>query len=97
MEWKLYDIDGKYLQDVNCQYDASDLAVMLYEAKVVKIDFNRKEAYILEQERSNDRMSKNETIYRKALEEIVRNADVCFGNEYPDMVLRIAKQALIGK
>jgi hypothetical protein len=48
MEWKLYDKQGNYLQDVNCQYDASDLAVMLYEAKIVKLDFNKQEAYIVE-------------------------------------------------
>jgi hypothetical protein len=47
MDWKLYDKDKKFLQEVNCQYDASDIAVMLYEAKIVLLDFDKKEAQII--------------------------------------------------
>jgi hypothetical protein len=46
MDWKLYDRSGKFLQEVNCQYDASDIAVMLYNAKKVELDFEKKEARI---------------------------------------------------
>jgi hypothetical protein len=48
MEWKLYDKDGNFLQEVNCQYDASDIATMMYNAKVVQLDFDKKEARIIE-------------------------------------------------
>lgn len=48
MEWKLYDKDGNFLQEVNCQYDASDIATMMYNAKVVQLDFDKKEAKIIE-------------------------------------------------
>lgn len=47
MEWKLYDRDGKLLQEVNCQYDASDIAVMLYGAVKIELDFEKKEAKII--------------------------------------------------
>ncbi|GFN32487.1 hypothetical protein [Paenibacillus xylaniclasticus] len=50
MEWKLYNSDGTFLQEVNCQYDASDIAVMLYGASKVELDFNHKEAKIIEKE-----------------------------------------------
>lgn len=48
MEWKLFDSKGKFLQEVNCQYDASDIATMMYEASKVELDFNKKEAKIIE-------------------------------------------------
>jgi hypothetical protein len=47
MEWKLYDKDGNFLQEVNCQYDASDIATMMYNAKIVQLDFDKKEAKII--------------------------------------------------
>jgi hypothetical protein len=47
MEWKLIDKDGTFLQAVNCQYDATDIAVMLYDAKIVLLNFDNKEAKIL--------------------------------------------------
>lgn len=49
MEWKLYDKDGNFLQEVNCQYDASDIAAIVYNAKIVQLDFDKKEAKIIEQ------------------------------------------------
>lgn len=47
MEWKLYDVDGGFLQEVNCQYDASDIATMMFNAKKVELDFDKQEAKIL--------------------------------------------------
>lgn len=47
MEWKLYDKNGNFLQEVNCQYDASDIATMMYNAKIVQLDFDKKEAKII--------------------------------------------------
>jgi hypothetical protein len=47
MDWKLFDKEGKFLQEVNCQYDASDIATMMYDAKQVVLDFDRKEAKII--------------------------------------------------
>jgi hypothetical protein len=47
MDWKLFDKEGKFLQEVNCQYDASDIATMMYEASIVQLDFNKQEAYIV--------------------------------------------------
>jgi hypothetical protein len=47
MDWKLIDKDGIFLQEVNCQYDALDLAVMLYAATIINVDFGQKEAKIV--------------------------------------------------
>jgi hypothetical protein len=47
MEWKLFGKDGEFLQEVNCQYDASDIATMLYEAVKIELDFDKKEAKII--------------------------------------------------
>lgn len=47
MEWKLFDKEGNFLQEVNCQYDASDIATMMYEAKKVELDFDKQEAKII--------------------------------------------------
>jgi hypothetical protein len=46
MDWKLYDSNGEFLQEVNCQYDALDLATLLYEAVEVEVDFINKKAII---------------------------------------------------
>ncbi|MFB5758973.1 hypothetical protein [Paenibacillus medicaginis] len=46
MEWKLIDEEGNFLQEVNCQYDASDIAIMIYNATRVELDFEKKEANI---------------------------------------------------
>ena len=48
MDWKLYDEDGKFLQEVNCQYDASDIATMMYDAKKVELNFVTQEAFIVD-------------------------------------------------
>lgn len=48
MEWKLIDKDGVFLQEVNCQYDACDLATMMYDASVIEINFHNKTATIKE-------------------------------------------------
>jgi len=50
MEWKLFDENRNFLQEVNCQYDACDFASMFYGATRLEIDFNRKEATIVERE-----------------------------------------------
>lgn len=50
MEWKLYDADGTFLQEVNCQYDACDIANMMYRAAQVLINFNEKSARIIAKE-----------------------------------------------
>jgi hypothetical protein len=47
MDWKLITIDGKKVHDVNCQYDALDLAVMMEGATKVIVDFDKKEAKII--------------------------------------------------
>lgn len=47
MEWKIYDKDGNFLQEVNCQYDAIDIAIMMYNAKIIQLDFDKKEAKII--------------------------------------------------
>ena len=47
MDWKLIDSNGKFLQEVNCQYDACDIANMMYDAIVIVIDFEKKEAKIV--------------------------------------------------
>ena len=54
MDWKLYDKNRHFLQEVNCQYDASDIACMLYGATVVNLNFNTKEAYIIEGNEENE-------------------------------------------
>lgn len=46
MDWKLYDKSGNFLQEVNCQYDALDLATMLYGAEIILVDFEKKSAKI---------------------------------------------------
>lgn len=50
MKWKLFDIDGAFLQEVNCQYDACDIAVMMYKASKLDIDFEACTATIKEKE-----------------------------------------------
>jgi hypothetical protein len=47
MDWKLFDKEGKFLQEVNCQYDASDIATMMYQATKVELDFINKSAKII--------------------------------------------------
>lgn len=48
MNWKLTDKNGNLLQMVNCQYDACDIAVMMYDAKIIEINFEKSEARIIE-------------------------------------------------
>lgn len=48
MEWKLFGKNKEFLQEVNCQYDACDIAMMMYDAKKIELDFDKKEAYIIE-------------------------------------------------
>jgi len=47
MNWKLFNCDGEFLREVNCQYDASDIATMMYDAKQVILDFDKQEAKII--------------------------------------------------
>jgi putative restriction endonuclease len=47
VDWKLLSKEGNFLQEVNCQYDSLDLAVMLYGASKVVVDFVRKESQIV--------------------------------------------------
>ena len=47
MDWKLFDIDGKFLQEVNCEYDSCDISRWEYSAKEIKLDFVKKEAHII--------------------------------------------------
>lgn len=47
LEWKLYDQNGDYLQEVNCQYDSLDLATMEHNAEKVEVDFSSKTARII--------------------------------------------------
>lgn len=48
MDWKLFNKNGEFLDVVNCQYDAIDIANMMYNATKIIIDLNKKEAYIVE-------------------------------------------------
>lgn len=48
LDWKLYDKNDNFLQEVNCQYDASDIATMLYNAVQVELNFKNKKAKIIE-------------------------------------------------
>lgn len=52
MDWKLFNRDNELIQEVNCQYDACDIAEM-YKATKLEIDFKKKEAKILETNTSN--------------------------------------------
>lgn len=47
MDWKLYDEDGNFLQEVNCQYDSCDLANWNYNAEQIIIDFKTKTTKII--------------------------------------------------
>lgn len=47
MEWKLFDTDGKFLQEVNCEYDACDLSQWEHGAVSLRLDFEKKEAHII--------------------------------------------------
>lgn len=47
IDWKILDENGLLLEEVNCQYDALDIAVMFYNAIVIEIDFDKEEARIL--------------------------------------------------
>lgn len=46
MEWRLLDEKGEFLQAVNCQYDACDIARWEYGATELHINFTSKEASI---------------------------------------------------
>lgn len=48
MEWELLDANGELIQMVNCEYDALDIGRLLYNAKVIELDFDRQEATIKE-------------------------------------------------
>lgn len=50
VEWKLLDSQGEFLQEVNCQYDSLDIAVMLYGAEKVEVDLKTKVSKILVKE-----------------------------------------------
>lgn len=50
LDWKLYDKDGTFLQEVNCEYDSCDISRWEYGAVELKLDFKNKKAYILEKE-----------------------------------------------
>lgn len=50
MDWKLFDKDGNFLQEVNCQYDALDMSTMFHSGVKVLIDFEKESAYIVETE-----------------------------------------------
>jgi len=54
MNWKLYDENGSFLQEVNCQYDSLDFAHFEYNAIEVKVDFKNKKSYIIKKGDSNE-------------------------------------------
>lgn len=54
MDWKLYDMEGNFIQEVNCQYDSLDIALFDHDATEVRVDFKEKKAYILEKEDVNE-------------------------------------------
>lgn len=47
MEWKLFDRDKNFIQEVNCQYDSLDIATFDNNATQVLVNFEKKEAYII--------------------------------------------------
>lgn len=54
MDWKLFDEKGTFLQEVNCEYDSCDLARWEHGATALRLDFAKKEAYIIERESDRD-------------------------------------------
>ncbi|MBD8839453.1 hypothetical protein IFU39_16695 [Paenibacillus sp. CFBP 13594] len=47
MDWKLFNENDEFLQEVNCQYDSLDLATMEHDAERVEVDFKNKTARII--------------------------------------------------
>lgn len=47
MEWKLFDTDGNFIQEVNCEYDACDISQWEHGAVLLSLDFKSKEAHII--------------------------------------------------
>ncbi|WP_179125850.1 hypothetical protein [Rossellomorea marisflavi] len=54
MKWVLYDIDGAFLQQVNCEYDSCDIAQWEHGATDLHLDFHRKEARIITRQPKED-------------------------------------------
>lgn len=54
MDWKLYDSHGKFLKEVNCEYDACDISRWEFDAGELRLDFGKKEAHIVEQGGDSD-------------------------------------------
>lgn len=50
MDWKLYDVDGEFIQDVNCQYDSCDISLWNHRATKILVDFENKTTTIVEKE-----------------------------------------------
>lgn len=50
LDWKLFDNYGNFLKEVNCQYDSCDISKYEFNAKSIRIDFSKQEAYIIEYE-----------------------------------------------
>jgi hypothetical protein len=48
--WELVDLNGELIQEVNCEYDAIDIARGLYNARVIELDFDNQVATIKEYE-----------------------------------------------
>lgn len=55
MDWKLYDIDGKFLKEVNCEYDSLDLSRWEFNAVEVRVDFKNKKTYIITKDDNDDK------------------------------------------
>lgn len=50
MDWKLYDMDGKFLKEVNCEYDSCDISRWEFNASNIQLDFKNKIATITEKD-----------------------------------------------
>lgn len=48
-------------------------------------------------DKGGTKMNETQEKYKQALEEIVSKSKECFGDEYPNIVLKIAKKALEGE
>lgn len=55
LDWKLYDDKDVFLQEVNCQYDSLDMAVMQHDAVKVEVNFESKTAKIIKYNNITDK------------------------------------------
>lgn len=64
MNWDLYDIDGEFLKEVNCEYDSLDISRWEFNAVEVRVDFKNKKTYIIAKGDGNDKFQMGEKFRR---------------------------------